>query len=120
MASLFVRSAMRQVEARDSRDPVRIVLLFLLNAARPVTKEEIVAHLRRSGVKMSAVTFQQTILAESRVRNWFIGSDSRGFFLIRNRTDARRMDQFYAARIDAERRHRRLLRQTARASGWEI
>jgi hypothetical protein len=67
------------------------------NNAIPLPR--IVAHLNHRGITITETGFQQTILAESRGGNYFIGSGRRGYFLIDAIQDAEQMRDFYATRI---------------------
>ncbi len=85
---------------------MRLALQYLLNSAvgkaNAVPLRQIVTHLRRRGVNITATGFQQTILAESRDRDYFIGSSRHGYYLIDTVADAREMQAFYRRRLRAE------------------
>ena len=106
----FVDSARAAVQRLPQGDRTRVTLEYLLqNAlgrhnARPWPKLE--AHLNTHGINMSREEFQQTILAESRAGDIFIGSNDhgpgRGYFIIQDRADADVAREFYTRRIAAQ------------------
>lgn len=120
----FMPAVRREIRSRPLGDPVRLTLEFLVHSdaslATPVTKRQIVDHLRARGVRTSGPHFQQTVLAESRANDYFIGSNHRGYFLIRSIREARSMQSFYDRRIAAERANRRNLRRQALRVGWQL
>jgi hypothetical protein len=64
-------------------------------------------HLHRAARRVEALhgyllQVQQTVLAESRDRDYFIGSNSKGYYLIDSIDDAIAMRDFYEERIRAE------------------
>jgi hypothetical protein len=103
---------------------MRLALQYLLNTAvgrhNAVPLNALVLHLRRRGVRITPTGFQQTILAESRHRDFFIGSSRRGYFLIETIEDAREMRSFYERRIRAEQYNLGNLVRQARRVGWRI
>ena len=78
------------------------------------------AHLRALGLNLTETGFQQTVLAESRGRDYFIGSGRRGYFLIETLQDAEAMASFYDTRIRAEQQNLANLRRQAAALGSNI
>jgi hypothetical protein len=120
----FIPAVRREINTRRSRDPVRLTLDFLLQRAvgrgHAVTLANIVKHLRFAGVSVTPTQFQQTILAESRDRDYFIGSNQAGYFLIDTIDDARAMRDFYEERIRAEQQNLDNLRRQAATVGWGI
>ena len=106
------------------RDPVRITLEYMMSCGigrrNAIPLRRIVAYLNRRGVRVSETGFQQTILAESRSGNYFIGSDRRGYFLIDSVQDAEEMRDFYRTRIRREQENLANLARQARAIGWNI
>ena len=85
-----------------------------------VTLPTIEADLRTRGLNLTTTGFQQTVLAESRSRDYFIGSGRRGYFLIDSHQDAEEMRDFYEERIRAEQQNLANLRRQAAAVGWNI
>jgi hypothetical protein len=81
---------------------------------------EIVADLRAQGLNLTQTGFQQTVLAQSRDGDYFIGSGRRGYFLIETQLDAEEMRDFYQERIRAEQQNLDNLRRQAGAVGWNI
>jgi hypothetical protein len=69
---------------------------------------------------MSETDFQQTVLAESRGADYFIGSGQRGYFLIDTMDDAVEMRDFYDRRISAERQNLDNLVRQAKLVGWPL
>ena len=106
----FLKAARAEVQRLRPRDPKRIVLEYLLANAVSVQNAKswpvIRAHLMRRRIEMSREQFQQTILAETRAGEIFIGSNdhgpNRGYYLIQDRGDAGTMREFYRRRIAAE------------------
>jgi hypothetical protein len=102
----FLPAVQREIIARRPRDPVRATLEYLLENAvghqNAVPLSTIVAHLQSIGLNLTETGFQQTVLAESRGRDYFIGSGRRGYFLIDSLQDAKVMAAFYEVRIQAE------------------
>jgi hypothetical protein len=106
----FVDSARAAVQQFALGHPTRVVLEYLLenalgrHQARPWS--EIGAHLNEHGIAMTREQFQQTILAETRSGDIFIGSNDhapgRGYFIIENRADADFAREFYTRRIAAQ------------------
>jgi hypothetical protein len=103
---------------------VRLTLEYLIQHGighlNPVPLHEIVQHLNDNGIHISETDFQQTVLAESRDADYFIGSGNRGCFLIDTVDDARVMRDFYNTRIQAEQQNLDNLRRQANTVGWII
>jgi hypothetical protein len=120
----FLPAVQIQINNRQANDPVRITLEYMMAHAvghhNAVPLPTIVAHLNRRGVNITETGFQQTILAESRRRNYFIGSGHRGYFLIDTVQDAEQMRDFYETRIRREQENLTNLRGQAVALGWNI
>jgi hypothetical protein len=120
----FLPAVQREVNRRGQNDPVRVTLEFLMQHAvgrqNAVPLATIVSHLRSRGLNLTETGFQQTVLAESRDRDYFIGSGRRGYFLIETREDAEAMRDFYGQRIRAEQQNLGNLRRQAAAIGWRI
>jgi len=81
---------------------------------------DIVAHLQGQGINITDTQFQQTVLAESRGADFFIGSGNRGFYLITTIGDAQKMRDFYETRIRTEQDNLNNLRRQANNVGWNI
>jgi hypothetical protein len=120
----FLPAVQREINSRQPNDPVRLTLEFLLGNAvgrqNAIPLPTIVAQLRAQGINLTETGFQQTVLAESRDRDYFIGSGRRGYFLIDTQQDAEEMRDFYEERIRAEQQNLDNLRRQARAVGWNI
>jgi hypothetical protein len=120
----FIPAVQREINNRQANDPVRIALEYLQQNAvgrqNPVPLSTIVAHLQATGINITETGFQQTVLAESRDRDFYIGSGRRGYFLIDNIADAQDMRDFYETRIRAEQQNLDNLRRQARTVGWNI
>jgi hypothetical protein len=120
----FLPAVQREISRRQPNDPVRVTLEYLLQNAvgrqNAVTLPTIVENLRARGVPLTETGFQQTVLAESRDRDYFIGSGRRGYFLIESEQDAAEMRDFYEERIRAEQQNLANLRRQAAAVGWNI
>jgi hypothetical protein len=69
---------------------------------------------------MTNTGFQQTVLAESRGADFFIGSGPRGYFLIETLEDAAAMRDFYERRIAAETQNLGNLQRQAALVGWNL
>jgi hypothetical protein len=106
----FVESARAAAGQLPRENQTRVVLDYLLQHgvgrgnARPWPQIE--AHLNANGIFITREVFQQTILAESRSGDIFIGSNdhgaSRGYFLIQDPEDAHVAREFYTRRIAAQ------------------
>jgi hypothetical protein len=120
----FLPAVQREINSRHPTDPVRVTLEYLMQHAvgrqNAVTLPTIVADLRTRGLNLTETGFQQTVLAESRSRDYFIGSGRRGYFLIDSHQDAEEMRDFYEERIRAEQQNLANLRRQAAAVGWNI
>ncbi len=120
----FLPAVQREIKSRQPNDPIRMALEYLLQRAvgrqNAVPLPTIVADLRSQGLSLTETGFQQTILAESRDGDYFIGSGRRGYFLIETQADAEEMRDFYLDRIRAEQGNLDNLRRQAGAVGWNI
>jgi hypothetical protein len=120
----FIPAVQRVVARRAANDPVRITLEFLLQngvgRANSVSIGRIIQHLQTFGITMTSNGFQQSVLAESRGSDFFIGSGNRGLYLIDSEADAARMRDFYQNRMRAEQNNLNNLIRTARSVGWTI
>ena len=120
----FAKEALKRIRVLERKDPLRIVLEFLIKNAVGYSKAKpwrvIQRHLLKRGVRMTKNYFQQTILSETRAGDIFIGSSNDGYFLICNKDDARMMQEFYDTRIKAEQTHLDHLLSLASVEGWEL
>jgi hypothetical protein len=120
----FLPAVRHKVDALPQRDRTRVALQYLLNIAvgrmNAVPLSMLVADLRRRRIDITETGFQQTILAESRHSDYFIGSSRHGYFLIDTIDDARAMRDFYERRIAAEQQNLDNLRRQARNVGWRL
>jgi len=106
----FVDAARALVRRLPPNDKTRLVLEYMLHhavgRANAQPWSSIEDHLRAHGISMSQTQFQQTILAETRSGDIFIGSNDhgagRGYFLIKDRADAEFTREFYTRRIAAQ------------------
>ena len=120
----FLPAVQREINNRPLNDPVRVTLEYFMQRGvgrqNSVTLANIVRHLQRQRLNITETGFQQSVLAESRARDFYIGSGPRGYYLIDTIADAREMRDFYVARMRAERRNLRNLRREAAGLGWGI
>lgn len=120
----FLPAVRREIASRLADDPVRITLEYMLGRAigrhNAVSLPTIVADLRAQGLNLTETGFQQTVLAESRDGDYFIGSGRHGYFLIETQQDAEEMRDFYRDRIRAEQQNLENLLRQAHAVGWNI
>jgi hypothetical protein len=120
----FLPAVRREIANRRPNDPVRLTLEFLLQRGaghnHSAPQDDIVQHLQNHGVNLSVKGFQQTVLAESRGADFYIGSGRHGCFLIDNIADARVMRDFYETRIRREQQNLDNLRRQAQQVGWII
>jgi hypothetical protein len=120
----FLPAVQREILRRQPNDPIRITLEYMSQHAvghrNPVPLHQIVAHLQVRGIQITATGFQQTVLAGSRGADYFIGSGSRGYFLIDAIDDAIVMRDFYETRIQAEQHNLGNLRRQAGLVNWNI
>ena len=106
----FVDAARALVRRLPPNDKTRVVLEYLLHhgAGRGNAQPwgNIEQYLNTRGIDMSQTHFQQTILADTRSGDIFIGSNDhgagRGYFLIQDRADADLAREFYTRRIAAQ------------------
>lgn len=106
----FVNAARALVQRLPQDDSTRVVLEYLLEhgigRANAQPWSNIEEHLNAHGIEMSQTQFQQTILADTRSGDIFIGSNDhgtgRGYFLIQDREDADTAREFYTRRIAAQ------------------
>ena len=74
----FLPEVRAEIARRDHDDPMRITLEFLLENAvgrnNSISIPTVVRHLRENQISIDYKQFQQTLLAESRRSNFFIGS----------------------------------------------
>jgi hypothetical protein len=120
----FLPAVQREIANRQPGDPIRLTLEYLIQHGignqNPVPLREIVQHLNDNGIQISGTGFQQTVLAESRRQDFYIGVGRRGYFIIDTIDDAILTRDFYDTRIQAERRNLDNLRQQASNIGWTI
>jgi len=120
----FLPAVRREIANRPANDKVRLTLEYLiqhgLGHLNPVPLREIVQHLNDNGIQISETGFQQTVLAESRGQDFYMGVGRSGYFLIDAIEDAFVTRDFYSARIQAEQRNLDNLRQQATNVGWTI
>jgi hypothetical protein len=119
----FLPAVQREINSRKRNDRVRITLEYLQNHVgcnNAVPLRKIVGHLNQRGVSVTGTGFQQTILADSRGADYFIGSGPRGYFLIDSIQDAQEMRNFYENRIRKEKENLASLRRPAAAVGWSV
>jgi hypothetical protein len=96
------------------------MMIHAVGKHNAVPLPDIVAHLKGLGVNITTNGFQQSILAESRSGDYFIGSGHKGYFLIDTIDDAREMKEFYDVRIRREESNRNNLCQQSKIHGWLI
>jgi hypothetical protein len=120
----FLPAVLREIARRQPNDPIRVTLEYMhpahVGEANAVPLPTIVAHLQGRGINITETGFQQTVLAQSRGADFFIGSGRRGYFLIDTIDDALVMRDFYQARINREQQNLDNLRRQALAVGWQI
>jgi hypothetical protein len=120
----FLPAVRREIANRQANDPIRLTLEILLRRGpghqNSVPQDDIVAHLQARGLNLSVKAFQQTVLAESRGADFYIGSGRRGCFLIDIIDDAGVMRDFYEVRIRREQQNLDNLRRQAALVGWQI
>jgi hypothetical protein len=115
----------RQIAGRLQNDPVRITLEFLLERgavgwANPVSITTVTRFLNDQGIDIEYKNVQQQIMGASRHGDFFIGSSSRGIFLIDAIEDAERMRDFYLAKIQSQQENLERLRIVANRIGWDL
>jgi len=122
----FLASAEALVAQLRPRDPMRVLLQYLLeNAvghanAKPWSAIE--RHFIATNIQMNKEQFQQSLLKASREGDIFIGSNDhnpgRGYFLIETQQDAEIAREFYARRIRVQETHLNHLEALVRQRGW--
>ena len=120
----FISNARREISSRPVGDPIRITLEFLIaNAigqANAVPISNVLMHLSNRGVVMRYNQFQQLILGASRHSDYFIGSGTRGVYLIATIEDARAMRDFYGLKIQTQQQNLNHLLAATQGVGWQI
>ena len=120
----FLGAVHAQIKNRQPGDPVRVTLEFLLAKAvgrkNAKSTTAVVAHLRTHQIYQSIETFQQTVLAESRAGDFFIGSSRKGIFLIETIDDAREVQEFYNEHIERQKKNLEKLEEQSHLRGWQI
>lgn len=100
----------------------RVILDYLLNHALGMANakswDAIEAHCGGLGIGVNKLDFQQGFLANTRDGDVFIGSCSRGYFIIRDRHDAIGAADFYKVRIDRQQEHLDQLKDLVVRQGW--
>jgi hypothetical protein len=98
------------------------ILEYLINnasgAANAKSWDAIEAHCAGIPISVDKLDFQQGFLAESRDGGVFIGSCSKGYFIIQDRGDAIVAADFYRTRIDREQEHLTHLEGLVIQEGW--
>lgn len=98
------------------------ILEYLINNAvgrnNAKSWETIAAQCATLGVVVDKLNFQQGFLANTRDGQIFIGSCTRGYFLIQDRDDALLAAEFYRTRINRQQQHLTHLENLVRGEGW--
>lgn len=120
----FLPAVQREIQRLQPNDLIRITLEYMSRHAvghrNPIPLHQIIAHLQAQGIQITSTGFQQTVLAGSRSADYFIGSGSRGYFLIDTIDNAIVMREFYETRIQAEQHNLANLRRQAGLVNWNI
>lgn len=106
----FIDAASALIRQLPPTDTMRVILEYLLHhgvgRANAQPWSNIEQHLSKRGIGLTQTQFQQTILAQTRSGDIFIGSNDhgsgRGYFLIRDKADADSAREFYTRRIAAQ------------------
>lgn len=100
-------------------DDYKILKFLINNAIGKINAKSWKAIKTASGLtSTSKEQFQQGLLKFSREKDFFIGSCSRGYYMIDDRADAIATKKFYQDRIDIERLRVINLECVASSIGW--
>jgi hypothetical protein len=95
----FLPAVQREINNRNPGDPIRVALEYLVEHAvgrhNAIPLSTLVTVLSGRGVHLTETDFQQTVLAQSRDRDYCIGSGRSGYFLIESQADAEEMRDSY-------------------------
>ena len=120
----FLQDVQQAIGDPATPESLRITLEFLranaVGRSNAVPLEQILEHLELNGYPMNGPKFQTTILADTRVGDIFIGSGSRGYFLIETEENAQATLDFYHSRVASELERIRHLKELASSCGWSI
>lgn len=98
------------------------ILEYLINnalgAGNAKSWDAIEAHCAGIPIGVDKLDFQQGFLAETRDGGVFIGSCSKGYFIIQDRDDAIVAADFYRTRIDRQQEHLIHLESLVIQVGW--
>lgn len=115
----FVAEARKLVKGSDISELQRATLNYMLQhcvgAENARTIDTVVAYLNNHGCEVDVRTFQHHVLGWSRNGNVYIASGRHGIYLIRSKSDAKPMMEFYEDRIAAESHRLEHLRELANA-----
>jgi hypothetical protein len=118
----FIIAARRELANLNPGTPNHSILDFLINnalgAVNAKSWDAIEAHCNQNQVVVDKQAFQQGFLAETRDGDIFIGSCSRGYFIIQDRGDAIVAADFYRVRIAREQQHVAHLGNLVIQQGW--
>jgi hypothetical protein len=118
----FIAAAHIELARLNPRTPNHAILDYLianaLGAGNAKSWEAIETHCNQNRVVVDKQDFQQGFLAETRDGDIFIGSCSRGYFIIQNRDDAVVAADFYRVRIARQQQHLTHLENLVRQQGW--
>ena len=99
------------------------ILGYLINNAIGANNakswDAIEAHCSGILIGVDKLDFQQGFLAETRDGGVFIGSCSRGYFIIQDRDEAMVAADFYRTRIERQKEHLTHLRDLVIQEGWQ-
>jgi hypothetical protein len=98
------------------------ILEYLINnapgAGNAKSWDAIEAHCAGIPIGVDKLDFQQGFLAQTRDSGVFIGSCSKGYFIIIDRADAIVAADFYRTRIDRQQEHLTHLKGLVIQQGW--
>ena len=120
----FISAARRRVQDGPD-DAVSATLEYLLQNAigrrNAVSTASILEHLNSLGFTFSTLPqFQQTVLRESRLNNYYIAANNSGLFLIESQEDAQEAYDFIRNRINAELRNLENIERIAADGSWNL
>jgi hypothetical protein len=120
----FITAAKRRV-ADGPADSVSATLEFLLQNAvgrdNAISTRNVMNHLETLNFVFTSVPqFQQTVLRETRVNDYYIAANRSGLFLIETQEDAQEAYNFINNRIQSELRNLGNIERIASAGGWGI
>ena len=108
-----------KLESKE-RKALEYLIKHALGAKNALSIKSIVTALAKEGIQMSEKRFAQDVLARSRKKDYFIGSCTRGVFVILDEEDYKIAHDFYESKVGAMRNNLGNLEQVGLSAGCEL